>query len=351
MKILILGSVALPVPPPLQGGTERVAYWQARGLAARGHAVTLVAARGSRPDPSYALVQIGEGDTISLVGSHPLRLAESSRNLRKEAVYLAQVAQYLLDHGKEYDVILNNMRAGEAYFIPLAKSLGVPFTTVMHLPIFAELAELFRQYHTPVITISNAQRREFSDLSYAGTVYNGVDMKDFSFEKTSGVYLLMMGSIAPHKNQSAGIAVASALGMKLVIAGKIGNPGYYDKEIAPHIDGKNIRVIGEIGMEEKVTLYSHAKALLFPVLWEEPFGLVMIEAMACGTPVVAFGRGAVPEVVIDGKTGFIVDGEKEMIDAVKKIDQIDRVACRRHVEDNFTNEKMIEALERALVAL
>lgn len=351
MKILILGSVALPVPPPLQGGTERVAYWQARGLAARGHAVTLVAARGSRPDPSYALVQIGGGDTVSLVRGGLARLAESSRNLRKEAVYLAQVAQYLLDHGKEYDVILNNMRAGEAYFIPLAKSLGVPFTTVMHLPIFAELAELFRQYHTPVITISNAQRREFPDLSYAGTVYNGVEMKDFSFEKTSGVYLLMMGSIAPHKNQKTGIAVSRALGMPLILAGKIGNPGYYDKEIAPHIDGKNIRIIGEIGMEEKTALYKNAQALLFPVLWEEPFGLVMIEAMACGTPVVAFRRGAVPEVVVHGKTGFVVDNEQTMIDAVKKVDQIDRVACRKHVEDNFTNEKMIEALERALVVL
>ncbi len=352
MKILILGSVALPVPPPLQGGTERIAYWQAKGLGSRGHDVTLVAAHGSRRDSSYHLIEIGGGDTaVSLEGSHPVRLEESSRKLRKEAAYLSQVAQFLLDHGKEYDVILNNMRAGEAYFLPIAKSLGVSFATLMHLPIFSELADLFRRYRTPVITISNAQRREFPDLVYAGTVYNGIDPTEFPFSPNRGAYLLMMGSVAPHKNQAAGIAVAKALGMTLIIAGKIGNRPYYDAEIAPHVDGKTIRVVGEIGLEEKVALYRGAAALLFPVLWEEPFGLVMIEAMACGTPVVAYGRGAVPEVVVDGQTGFIVDSEDGMIEGVKRIGEIDRAACRRHVEEHFTVERMIDVLEHALTNL
>lgn len=354
MKVCILGSVALPVPPPLQGGTERIAYFQAKGLAARGYTVTLVAARGSKHEQSYTLVEIGGGDTVRPAGEG---IAESSRNLRKEAVYLAEVAQYLLDHGSEFDVILNNMRAGEAYFVPVAKSLGVPFTTVMHLPIFPELAELFREFHTAIITISNAQRREFPDLNYVGTVYNGVDMEEYRGNKGSRGnmgerdYLLMMGSIAPHKNQKAGIAVAKAAGMKLIIAGKIGDPAYYAKEIAPSIDGTRVIHHGELGMEEKVELYKNAKALLFPVLWEEPFGLVMIEAMACGTPVVAFNRGSIPEVVVDGKTGFIVDNEQEMVEVVKHVGEIDRAVCRRHVEEHFTNEHMIDALERVLTTV
>src|SRR3989344_5661630 len=161
----------------------------------------------------------------------------------------------------------------------------------------------------------------------------------------------MMGSITPHKNQKTGISVAKSVGIKLVIAGKIGDASYYAKEIAPLVDGKSVIHQGELGMEEKVKLYQGAQALLFPILWEEPFGLVMIEAMACGTPVVAYGRGAVPEVVVEGKTGFIVDNEAQMIEAVKKIGSIDRATCRKHVEGQFTNQHMIEHLDTVLASL
>ncbi|MEK7073809.1 MAG: glycosyltransferase, partial [Patescibacteria group bacterium] len=196
MKILILGSVALPVPPPMQGGTERIAYFQATGLANRGHEVTLIAASGSKPELAYTLVEIG-GDTI-----HPVSgIVESSRNMRKELVYMAEVSQYLIDYGKDFDVILNNMRGGESVLLPIAKLLDKRFITVMHLPIFADLADQFRLYKTPVITISNAQRESFDGLNYIGTVYNATDLNELPFQETPGDYLLMMGSIAPHKNQ------------------------------------------------------------------------------------------------------------------------------------------------------
>ena len=351
MKILILGSVALPVPPPLQGGTERIAYAQAMGLSKKGHEVTLVASHGSLASDRYGLVEIGGGDTVVGSKNTSNEIVESSRKLRSEMVYLTEVLGWMEEHSGEFDMVINNMRGGEVLFHQHAKKFKKAYVNVMHLPMFSVLADLCQQYNTPLISISNAQRSPFPHLNYVGTVYNGVDLVDFPYESTSGDYLLMMGSIAPHKNQKAGIAVAQALGMKLIMAGKIGNPGYYEREIAPHVDGKHIKIIGEIGMDEKVRLYQNAKALLFPVLWEEPFGLVMIEAMACGTPVAAFRRGAVPEVVVDGKTGFIVGDEKEMIRAVQKVGEIDRAACRRHVEEHFTNEKMIDALEHVLMSL
>lgn len=365
MKILILGSVALSVPPPMQGGTERIAYWQAIGLSKKGHHVTLVAARGSKPNSAYTLVEIGGGDTVAgsskqkeVNSKQQEKFTEGSRNLRKEAIYLAEVEQYMLDHGKEYDVILNNMRAGEVLFVPVAKAVGVPYTTVMHLPMFFELADYFKATHTPVITISNAQRAGFDDVTYAGTVYNCVEPELLTTThyplSTTHDYLLMMGSIAPHKNQKDGILAAKAAGKTIILAGKIGNQAYWDSEIAPLVDGKTVIHKGEMGLEEKIALLSGSEALLFPIVWPEPFGLVMIEAMACGTPVVAYKNGAVPEVVVDGKTGFIIDeaqGVGGLSVAISRIGEIDRTACRKHVEENFTVEKMIESLERALTSV
>lgn len=386
MKILILGSVALPVPPPMQGGTERIAYWQAVGLAKRGHDVTLIAARGSTPNPSYRLIEIGGGDTvtgssgaevgvslisrrqgpdqspaISVSGAKtmtpletkhlPAPYTEGSRMLRKEAIYLAQVEQFILDHGIEYDLILNNMRAGETLFVPVAKTVGVRYATVMHLPMFAELADFFIQTKTSVITISNAQRVGFEGVNYVGTVYNTMDLGELEFRESAGEYLLIMGSIAPHKNQKEAILAAKKLGKRLIIAGKIGNQAYFDAEIKQHIDTRHIELRGEMGKGEKATLLSHAEALLFPIRWPEPFGLVMIEAMASGTPVIAYRNGAVPEVVRDGVTGFVVDpdhGVDGLASAINRITGIDRSACRRHVEANFSMTVMLDSLEDAL---
>jgi len=405
MKLLILGSVALPVPPPMQGGTERIAYFQATGLSKRGHDVTLIAAAGSKHDSLYTLVEIGGGDTVSGQLQQPSQghalkmavgLAESSRNLRKELVYMAHVSEWVLTHGKEFDVILNNMRGGESVLLPIAKLLGVPFVTVMHLPIFDELADLFRQYQTQVITISNAQRKGFDGLQYAGTVYNCVEPALLSVPSTLNPdpYVLILGSIAPHKNQKDGILAAKKLGKKIILAGKIGNQAYWDTEIAPFVDGKTVIHKGELRLEEKTALLAGAEALLFPIIWPEPFGLVMIEAMACGTPVVAYDNGAVPEVVRDGVTGFIIEpgalgqdavvlassrsrsdtfpsspssqghddaakqhpsprritqtGVTGLAEAINRINEIDRAACRRHVEANFSMSVMLDSLEDAL---
>jgi len=360
MKIAILGSVALTVPPFRQGGTEWIAYYQAEGLGKLGHKILLFAATGSKRE-NYELIEVGGGDTIAGSGTIQDRFygssipdrhyTESSRNLRKENVYLAQVIQQLIDRKDDYDLILNNMR-GEAVFIPLAKTLGKPFVNVMHLPLFPELASLFKQYNTNIITISNAQRKNFPFLNYLATIYNCVDVKKFVFNKKGSDYLLMLGSISPHKNQLGAIRVARKLGMDLVLAGKIGDQNYFNK-IKKEIDGVKIQWVGELSVEAKMELYQNARAFLFPILWEEPFGLVMIEAMACGTPVIAFANGAIPEVLVDGLTGYVIEGnsEEKMAEAIKKIDKIRREDCRKYVEEKFTVEKMVGDYEKALLEI
>ena len=356
MRIAILGSVALPVPPSAQGGTEWIAYYQAKGLSERGHQILLLAAKGTSKNfgnvSNVKIIEVGGGDVVSGSNSErtfDLALVEGSRKMRLEIVYLTQAAKALMDYKDEYDLILNNMR-GETIFLPIAQLLNKPFVSVMHLDLFPELAETFLKFKTNVITISNAQRKDFPNLNYAATVYNCVDVDKFTFNESPQDYLLMMGSIGRHKNQKEAIEVAKELGIKLVLAGKIRDQDYFE-ELKKDIDGEHIRWIGEIGFAEKVKLYQNAKTFLFPINWEEPFGLVMIEAMACGTPVVAFNRGAVPEVVRNGLTGYVVDNHSQMVEAVKKIDVIDRAACRKHVEKNFTIEKMIDGYEKALQKL
>lgn len=352
MRIAILGSVALPVPPPAQGGTEWIAYYQAMGLSKKDHEVILFAAKGSAQnfrDSKVKVIEVDGGDVITesvKAQKFDPQYTEASRKLRLEVVYLSQVSQKLTDYKDSYDVILNNMR-GEAVFLPVAKLLKKSFVNVMHLPIFPELASLFKVFKTPIITISNAQRKDYSDLSYLATIYNGVDINKFPFNDKPKDYLLMMATIGRHKNQKASIEVVKKLGMKLVLAGKIRDQDYLE-ELKKDIDGERIIYKGEVLFEEKVRLYQEAKAFLFPIQWEEPFGLVMIEAMSCGTPVVAFNHGAVSEVVVDGLTGYVIENTSQMIEAVKKIDNLDRRVCRTHVEENFTVEKMVEGYQRAL---
>jgi glycosyltransferase involved in cell wall biosynthesis len=347
MRICILGSVALPVPPLEQGGTEWIVYYQAKELAKRGHHILLIAAEGTKEhflDTTVTVIEVGKG-TMS-VATTDTTYTEGSRMLRQEMIYLAQVSQLLIDKKNDYDLILNNMR-GEAVFLPLAKILSKPFVNVMHLPIFAELAALFASYETPLLTISNAQRKGFPDLTYLATVYNCVDTDQYSYNPTADDYLLMIGSIGRHKNQKDAIRLAKDTNMRLVLAGKIREQDYFE-ELKKDIDGKQIVYKGEVGSAEKIQLYKFAKAFVFPILWEEPFGLVMIEAMSCGTPVLAYNNGAIAEVVTDGKTGFVVDTYEELVKRVYESGAIRRADCRKHVEQQFTIAKMIDGYESAL---
>lgn len=347
MRIAVLGSGFSPIPPLKQGGTEWIIYHQAKGLSKKGHNITLFAGKGTSAnfkDSSVNVIEIDPGEA-----NFDPKITEGSRKLRLETIILAKVCQKLIEMKDQYDIVLNNMR-GEAVFLPVAKILDKPFVNVMHLNLFPELAEFFKTFNTHVITISNAQRKEFSNLNYLATVYNCVDVDKYSFNESPEDYLLMVGTIGRHKNQGEAVSVAKELGMKLILAGKIRDQDYFE-ELKKNIDGEQIKWFGEMEFEEKLRLYQNAKAFIFPINWEEPFGLVMIEAMSCGTPVVAFNRGAVSEIVRDGLTGYVVDNHIQIIDALKKIDRIDRAVCRKHVEENFSVLRIIDDYEKALQKL
>lgn len=352
MRVALLGSVSSPVPPTGQAAIEKLAFYQAKGLADKGHEVLLFAPVGSVTSyPRVRFVEIAQNALLSGKGSEKEINAEdvygSSYKLRLELVNLSLCIEKLWQLRSEYDVILSNLR-GDSVILPFIRQLGKPFASVLHMPVFPDLARLFEIYNTQLISISNAQRHAFPSLNYISTVYNGVDTSEFVFSESAGRYVLYLGSIGKNKNPKDAIAAAKQAGVKLLIGGRIKDQGYYEKEIAPLVNGTSVEWVGETTPEHIVTLYKGAKAFLFPTMWEEPFGLVMIEALSCGTPVIAYPHGAVPEVIENGKTGFLVSNPSEMAQKIQEIDQINRQFCRNVVEQKFSMQAMVDAYDKVI---
>lgn len=225
----------------------------------------------------------------------------------------------------------------------------IPVVHVLNDPVFPWYREIFELYHSPnqfYVSISNNQRRDAPDLNYASTVYNGVNVEEFPFCDEPEDYLLIAGRIVPEKGFKEAIQVAEQTGNRLLIIGPTypDTQDYFDQYIKPHLSDK-ILYLGYIERDQMWRYYQKAKAFLTPVQWEEPFGLTTIEAMACGTPTISLRRGAASEIIVDGKTGFLVDSIAEMAEAVGKIDQIKREDCRKHVQDKFSLDKMVKAYE------
>jgi len=352
MRIALLGSVTSVIPPVSQAAIERLVYEQAVGLAKRGHKILLFAPSGSAVQ-HWNVTLVSVADTVLLSGTGKEgKVAEeelygASYKLRLEVANIARVLDELVARKDEYDVILNNLRS-EAVIWSMASYVKKPLYHIMHLPLFSELAVLAKTHNVRIISISNAQRKAFPDLPYAGTVYNAVDTNDFSFNPTPDDYVLYLGSIGRNKNPKDAILAAKEAGVPMKIGGRIKDQAYYDSEIKPLIDGVHVTWIGELHPKEVIVLYQKAKAFLFPTLWEEPFGLVLIEAMSCGTPVIAYPNGAVPEIVEDGKNGYLVGNVQEMSQKILKVDQIDRSICRKTVEEKFSIDKMIDGYEKII---
>ncbi len=358
-KILLLGSVVSPCPPQYQGGTERVAYYQAKQLAKRDMSLIFVGAEGTannfkeqlsfekeketkRIIKNIEFIEIGGGTGFGTQADalkFDLSQIEASRKLRIEMTNLARVQQLMINRQKEYSLILNNMR-GEATFFPLAKKLNKPFINVMHLNIFPQLAELLLKYQIKVITISNNQKKEFPNLDYLSTIYNPINTKTLSFNPQPKNYALMVSTIGYHKNQQEAILACRQARIPLVLAGKIRDQKYFDEQIKPYIDKKNLTYYGEMSFNKKLKLYQQARVFLFPIKWQEPFGLVVIEALACGTPIIAYPHGGPKEIVKDGKTGFLVNNINEMAQKISQINLIKREICRQDAEKRF-DEKII----------
>ena len=340
MRIALLAPLAEAVPPRLYGGTERVVHWLTEGLLARGHEVTLFASGDSRT--RARLVPVVE---------RALRLDPS--DLREDvALHLleAELCRLAVD---EFDVVHSHID-----YLAFNVLRGLPACTVTTLHGRLDLdglAALYEHHDGALVSISDAQRVALPRARWVATVHHGLMLDDYRFAPAGGSFLLFLGRMSPEKRPDVAIRVARRAGIPIVLAAKLEpqQRAYFDDAVAPLLREPGVDFIGEVDDARKVDLLGQARALLFPVLWPEPFGLAMIEAMACGTPVVARRCGSIPEVVEDGVTGFVCDDDDQLVEAVARAHEIDRAACRRSVEQRFSNGRMAadyEALYDSLLA-
>jgi glycosyltransferase involved in cell wall biosynthesis len=329
MRIAQVAPLAESIPPKLYGGTERVVAWLIEELVKLGHDVTLFASGDSRT--SAKLVS---------VWPRALRLGRPrSDPMAAQAALLESVAE----RADDFDVIHAHI---DWLHLPLLSRLAVPFVTTPHgrldLPGLKDVVRCFPA--APFVSISDNQRLPLPEAKWLGTVYHGLPVNSFRPSFQAGNYLAFLGRLAPDKGAHVAIQIARAAGMPLRIAAKFPRAeGRYIKEkIEAQIDGDQIRLIGEVNDETKERFLAGAAALLFPIDWPEPFGLVMIEAMACGTPVIAFKSGSVPEVIDDGVTGFIVEGPDQATAAIRRVAEFDRRTVRARFEQRFTAKRMAE---------
>lgn len=326
MRIALLAPLWKTVPPEKYGGSESVVANLAKGLVALGHEVTTFSCGGSRV--SGRLVPVIEKPMYDLVGGFDW-------NGIKQYEFLSffELGRRIRD----FDVIHNHMGF---HPIALAPWSPVPFVTTLHSslpPDFPSLAEAFKKY--PFVSISDSQRSLAPMLDYVATVHHGIDVSSFRprVEGKKGGGFLFLGTLSRNKGVDIAIRTAKELNVRLIIAGEVreSDASFLEKTVYPHIDGERVKFIGEVGHKEKARLLFEADALLFPSRWNEAFGLVMVEALACGTPVVALGNGAVPEVLRDGITGSIAESEALFTSAAQGATMISRAECRADAENRF----------------
>jgi glycosyltransferase involved in cell wall biosynthesis len=329
MKIAQVAPLFESVPPQGYGGTERVVSYLTEELVRQGHQVTLFAS----------------GDSVTqahLVAACP-------RALRLDEQCVDQLAQcmVLLEHvfrqAPTFDLLHFHI---DYLHFPLSVRQRVPHVTTLHGRL--DIPDLVPVYQTfpsmPVVSISDAQRIPLPGLQWQGTVYHGLPEDLYTFQDTPGSYLAFLGRISPEKGIEQAIAIARQAGMPLKIVAKIDqvDRAYFQSVVQPLLDDPLVEYLGEMGERDKNAFLGQAYALLFPIDWPEPFGLVMIEALACGTPVIAYGRGAVPEVLEDGVTGWIVAGRDDAIQAIAQVSTLSRRRCRQTFEERFSATQMTQ---------
>ena len=330
------------VPPAFYGGTERIVSYITEELVRRGHQVTLFASGDSSTRA-----------TLVASASRALRLDSGvSDELASHIMEMAQV----FERARDFDVI--HAHVGYLAF-PFARFTRGPSLHTLHGRLdLPGIYPVFRHFRDePLVSISHAQRLPLKGLgvTWAATVHHGLPLADYPFSPRGGQYLAFLGRISPEKRPDLAIALAKRVGLPLKIAAKVDpvDRAYFEREIQPLLGHPLVEFVGEIGEEAKASFLGDALALVFPIDWPEPFGLVMIEALACGTPVIARRCGSVPEIIVSGRTGFIADTLESMELAVRRLDRIDRAKCRREVEARFTVERMVdgyEAIYRGLAA-
>lgn len=352
---MVTGHYTTPPPFGIIYAPMDIAITLSEGLANRGHEVSFFVPEGSKLKVSkvktFGLKALRQNGELSILGGVNVGGAERAKIFNLWDQFLISAMYKEAVEGK-FD-ILHIHPADRA--LPLAYALqDIPTVYTLHDPIYPWRAEVFRMFSSPnqyYVSISDAQRKPAPDLNYLATIYNGAPIEEIPFiKKPKGNYLLFVGRICPEKGVAEAVEVARRTGEKLIILGPPVTGEYWDKKIKPYLNEK-IRHIGVISRKGLYEYYGNAKATLVPIQWEEPFGLVMIESMACGTPVIAFRRGSVPEVVIDKKTGFIVNTVEEMAEAIQTTDAINRNDCRIHIEKNFSSKQMITRYEKEFLRL
>lgn len=329
MKIAQVAPLYESVPPKLYGGTERVVSYLTEELVRQGHQVTLFAS----------------GDSVTQA-----RLVQAcSRSLRLDQECVDQLAHHIVlleqvfRQAKAFDLIHFHI---DYLHFPLSVRQHIPTVTTLHgrldLPDLVPLYEMFPSM--PVVSISDAQRAPLPWVNWLGTVYHGLPEDLYTFRETPGTYLAFLGRIAPEKGVEQAIAIAQQASMPLKIAAKIDRADreYFREVVQPLLKHSLVEYVGEVGGDLKDAFLGEAYALLFPIDWPEPFGLVMIEAMACGTPVIAYPRGSVQEVLEDGVTGWIVEGIEEAVQAVERVPALSRARCREVFEERFSASRMAQ---------
>lgn len=351
--MMVRAYLASPVPNDIAYSPTGVAVAIAEGLAARGHSVSFFGPEGT---------QLHNNITIETAGVRPLISTDqqfneliSTTDLFSDylpSLYDQHMVKEMFERAAngEYDALIFHHPESAMGFAKLYPK--VPVLYVLHDYLDEKRRQVIEMHQSPnqyFVSISNSQRRDAPDLPYVATVYNGIDTSIFSFCDQAEDYLMFAGRIVPEKGAKEAVQVALKTNRRLIMTGQLppASRWYFDEHIKPHISDR-ILYLGMIDKLQLAKYYQKASALLVPIHWEEPFGLTMAEAMACGTPVIAFRRGSVPEVVKDDKTGFIVESTAEMIEAVEDINKINRSDCRTHVEKNFTIDKMVLGYEKVL---
>lgn len=351
MRIAIVSPVMMPVPPIAYGGIQHIVDEVANGLARRGHEVTVFCAGGSTI----------AGENIVRVESSPYPTADCPERNRdwEKRQFLA-----VLEREKEFDAIHfhyepavfrfeENENLAETYrlfSVPVVFTFHNSTRISEHIDYYRRMSDLGRY---TFVFISESQRKPLHFLPNTVVVYNGIPVEKFPLSEQKERYMLFLGRITPTKGILEAIETARQAEMPLIIAARIDSAdrAFYEERVKLKIDGRLIRYVGEADFSQKVRYLQRAKCLLVPILWEEPFGLVMVEALACGTPVIAFRRGSVPEIVQDGVNGYIVDTVAEMADSVKRLNVLSPQMCRQSVERRFSTERMVDGYEKIFLSL
>jgi glycosyltransferase involved in cell wall biosynthesis len=331
LRIAQIAPIIERVPPKKYGGTERVVHALTEELVQRGHDVTLFASGDS----------ITSAKLVS-VYSRGLREARIKEMYGLNTLTLSHIGlAYSMQD--QFDIIHDH---NGHISLPTANIARTPVVMTMHGPFNLQNRLIFKKLNNPhIVTISNSQA--IIGINHIGTVYNGLDLVDYPFSEKHDGYLLYVGRICEEKGVHVAVEAAKSLDLPLIIAAKLEpvDLAYFKQKVEPELN-EDIRWIGEVDENERNKLYSRAMAFLHPVLWREPFGLTLIEAMACGCPVIAFNRGSIPEIVKSGETGFVVNDIDELLDKIGEIDKIDRKKCRDHALIAFNTREMTDGYEQ-----